>query len=220
VSRRQLTRKQHAFLQYLREQIDTREVWPTYREIVDHFGYRSPNSVTQNLQALAKKGFLKRDDGAYQLVDRPSRGEIAVNGILTGGALGELNEGSRAISLVSLFPSLAKAQVVRVDATGVEEGPLQNANFLFLGDGHYRDGDAVAVLSNGRLGLRRAFKEGATLRLEPHDGVGQSEMGSRYETPSMAQVLGRYAGHAGPGALVVDQSQQQVDADESTESVD
>ena len=59
MSRRQLTSKQHAFLQYVRSYIRDNDVWPTYREIVDFFDFRSPNSVTQNLQALHKKGFLR-----------------------------------------------------------------------------------------------------------------------------------------------------------------
>lgn len=69
MSRRHLTSKQHAFLEFLRDHIETRKIWPTYREIVDHFDYRSPNSVTQNLQALSRKGFLQRDRNGYQLVD-------------------------------------------------------------------------------------------------------------------------------------------------------
>ena len=73
MSRRQLTQKQHSFLEYLREHVETHKVWPTYREIADHFAYRSPNSVTQNLQALSRKGFLQRDRNGYALVESTSR---------------------------------------------------------------------------------------------------------------------------------------------------
>lgn len=53
-----LTRKQHDFFTFIVEYKKENEVWPTYREIADHFGYASPNSVTQNIQALLKKGYL------------------------------------------------------------------------------------------------------------------------------------------------------------------
>ena len=69
MSRKHLTSKQHSFLKYLKDYVKDNGVWPTYRELVDEFGYRSPNSVTQNLQALFKKGFLTRDDEGYQLSD-------------------------------------------------------------------------------------------------------------------------------------------------------
>ena len=53
-----LTRKQREFFDYIVEYKKENDIWPTYREIADHFGFRSPNSVTQNIQALLKKGFL------------------------------------------------------------------------------------------------------------------------------------------------------------------
>jgi repressor LexA len=68
MSRKKLTAKQHSFLQYIVESLHENGVWPTYRELVDHFDFRSPNSVTQNLQALHKKGYLRRDDSGYHLV--------------------------------------------------------------------------------------------------------------------------------------------------------
>ena len=61
MSRKHLTSKQHSFLQYLKDYVKENGVWPTYRELVDEFGYRSPNSVTQNLQALFKKGYLEKE---------------------------------------------------------------------------------------------------------------------------------------------------------------
>ena len=42
MSRRPLTSKQHEFFQLLHQRTQESGVWPTYREIVDHFGYRSP----------------------------------------------------------------------------------------------------------------------------------------------------------------------------------
>ena len=63
-----LTRKQQEFFNYIVEYKKEHDVWPTYREIAEHFDYRSPNSVTQNIQALLKKGFLiKRNDEEYDL---------------------------------------------------------------------------------------------------------------------------------------------------------
>ena len=70
MSRRSLTPKQRDFLGYVRSFLKRNGEWPTYRDIIDHFDFRSPNSVTQNLQALFKKGYLKRDEFGYELVDR------------------------------------------------------------------------------------------------------------------------------------------------------
>ena len=59
------------FLDYIITYRDENEIWPTYREIADRFGFNSPNSVTQNLQSLLKKGYLvKTDDNEYELHPR------------------------------------------------------------------------------------------------------------------------------------------------------
>ena len=63
-----LTRKQHEFFDYIVEYKKEYDIWPTYREIADHFGFKSPNSVTQNIQALLKKGYLvKGEEEDYDL---------------------------------------------------------------------------------------------------------------------------------------------------------
>ena len=54
MARRGLTQKQASFLDYLKDYVNEEGDWPTYREISDAFGFRSPNSVTQNLQADVK----------------------------------------------------------------------------------------------------------------------------------------------------------------------
>jgi repressor LexA len=73
MSRKHLTAKQHSFLKFLSNYVREHGVWPTYREMVDQFDYRSPNSVTQNLNALYKKGFLVREDEGYQFAAEPVR---------------------------------------------------------------------------------------------------------------------------------------------------
>src|SRR5690554_5610360 len=108
MSRKQLTSKQHSFLQFLAEHVRKKKVWPTYREIVDHFGYRSPNSVTQNLQALAKKGYLVRDQNGYRLLGQRSGlagGGFPVQGAVENGAY-EVSLSVDEVTLKDLFPEL------------------------------------------------------------------------------------------------------------------
>jgi hypothetical protein len=57
-----ITKKQYKMLEFIVE-----SSFPTYIEIQEKFGYKSPNSVTQNLKALVKKGYLHYDDEGYSL---------------------------------------------------------------------------------------------------------------------------------------------------------
>jgi repressor LexA len=54
-----LTSRQSAILQFIRDQFAVHQAMPTYREIGRAFGIKSPNGVAVNLQALAKKGFIE-----------------------------------------------------------------------------------------------------------------------------------------------------------------
>ena len=180
MSRRHLTQKQHQFLEYLRETVTDTKVWPTYREIVDHFGYRSPNSVTQNLQALAKKGFLRRDREGYHLVDRDGRdGSVGIRWSVSGGSLVPL-AGAERVTLQSLLRG-ERVHALRLESQTPRAEALQGARLVFVSaDDDPAQGDTVVVLHEGRVGLRRASADLET-----------------------SEILGLYVGHAGPHGLVL-----------------
>jgi repressor LexA len=178
MSRRQLTQKQHAFLEYLRDHVDQHKVWPTYREIADHFEYRSPNSVTQNLQALSRKGFLQRGRNGYALVEQTARdGSIRVRGALRGGRIEPAP--SDRLSLTSLFPDLSGLHAVELETGADRTAELGDARYVFVAEGDVAEGETAVVIDGGRLSI------GPTDELDPG-----------------AEVLGRYAGHAGPYGIV------------------
>jgi repressor LexA len=180
MSRRQLTQKQHAFLEFLREHVERHKVWPTYREIVEHFEYRSPNSVTQNLQALKRKGFLRRDRDGYSLVKvAADDGVIPVRGRVRSGRVEP--EADR-FSLTALFDDAESLYALRLDERTGRPAALEGADYLLVSDGAAAEGDVLAVVGGGRLALAPAGPGG-----EPEGDV---------------EVLGRYVGHAGPYGVV------------------
>jgi repressor LexA len=54
------TDRQQEILDFIREEQQTRGVTPSRAEIQDHFGFASPNAVTEHLKALERKGALHR----------------------------------------------------------------------------------------------------------------------------------------------------------------
>lgn len=199
MSRKQLTAKQHAFFQYLVQHISRHGVWPTYREIVDYFDYRSPNSVTQNLQALHKKGYLKRTDNGYELADAfrqaPAPAGIPVRGIIAAGRLQEAVEANLGtITLETLFPGLDRIFAIRVSGQSMQGAEIHDGDYVLLMDDDIPNGGIGAVLYNGETSLKRIYYDEGGLRLEPandayeaihiHPGVFEE-----------VRVLGRYVGH-------------------------
>jgi len=196
MSRRQLTAKQNAFLKYLSAYLEDHGIWPTYREIVDTFGYRSPNSVTQNLQALYKKGFLRRDEEGFQLVkDRSRRTGIPIKGIITAGVLQEaVEENLGTITLESLFPDFDRLFAIRVSGVSMIGADIHDGDYVLLMQEDVRNGDIGAVLYNGETTLKRIFYDENGLRLEAANPE-YDDIHIKPGTFEEVRVLGRYVGH-------------------------
>lgn len=56
----QITLKQTQFLEGIRHLAEVHSRFPNYREMMGYFGYKSPNSATQNLDALRAKGYIRK----------------------------------------------------------------------------------------------------------------------------------------------------------------
>ena len=199
---KQLTRKQKLFFEYIRDFYHDHGIWPTYREIADEFGFRSPNSVTQNLQALLKKGFLvKAEDGEYLLPEELSRQEsgddegIPVRGIIAAGYLQEAVEANLGkITLKHLLPGLDKMYALRVSGYSMRDVGVMDGDFVLLMDDDVKDGDIGAVLYNGETSLKRIFYGPNGLRLEPTNDAF-SDIDIEPDIFEEVRVLGRYVGH-------------------------
>ena len=198
MSRRNLTDKQREFIRYVRSYLREHGTWPTYREISDEFGFRSPNSVTQNLQALHKKGYLRRDEYGYQLAERESpetAGAIPIRGIIAAGSLQEAVEADLgSITLETLFPNLDRIYAIRVSGKSMIGEGIGDGDFVLLVDDDIPNGGIGAVLYDGETSLKRIYHEGNSIRLE----AANEEFKDIRISPDVFEevtVLGRYVGH-------------------------
>lgn len=57
---KKLTDKQAAILNYIKEYISSYGYPPIAKDIQSNFGYASQNSALEHLQAIEKKGYIKR----------------------------------------------------------------------------------------------------------------------------------------------------------------
>ncbi len=199
----QLTRKQKQFFDFIVDYKNEHDVWPTYREIADHFGYRSPNSVTQNIQALLKKEYLiKSDEEEYDLhpslagqYDKQQQNGIPVRGLIAAGYLQEAVEADLGkITLETLFPDLEKVFALRVSGESMIDAGINDGDFVLLTESEVRDGNIGAVLYNGETSLKRIYKNSNGLRLE----AANEQYEDIHITPDQfeeVQILGKYVGH-------------------------
>jgi repressor LexA len=205
---RQLTKKQLEFFHFIREYRKTNGIWPTYREIADQLDYKSPNSVTQNIKALIKKGVLRKSgeleyelaDDTYDRMDTVEDG-IPVRGVIAAGYLQEAVEANLGyITLQTLFPGLNKMFALRVSGMSMKNAGIYDGDFVLLADDDLNDGDIGAVLYNGETSLKRVYFDKNGLRLEP----ANEQFNDIVIEPDIfeeVRVLGKYVGHVNRSGL-------------------
>ena len=199
-----LTRKQQEFFSYIVDYKKEFDVWPTYREIADFFGYKSPNSVTQNIQALLKKGYLvKKNDEEYDLP--PDKQEafgstideagIPIRGLIAAGYLQEAVESDLgSITLNTLFPNLDKLFALRVSGFSMKDVDIYDGDFVLLMDTELQNGEIGAVLYNGETTLKKIFWDDNGLRLE----AANQAYDDIFISPDVfeeVRIIGKYIGH-------------------------
>lgn len=87
--RTELTEKQRQILDFIVERVSERGLPPTLREIAEEFGLQSVRSVQTHLDALAKKGFIRRlagkSRGIELIRERVRRPGIPIVGHISAG---------------------------------------------------------------------------------------------------------------------------------------
>ena len=198
----QLTRKQKQFFDFIVTYKEEYGIWPTYREIADKFRFKSPNSVTQNLQALLRKGYLvKTEEDEYELapefdtVDTSPGAGIPVRGLIAAGSLQEAVEANLgSITLEYLFPNIDKMFALRVSGASMKDADINDGDFVLLIDDDIKNGDIGAVLYNGETSLKQIYYGHNGLQLKP----ANEEYRDIIIEPDVfeeVRVLGKYVGH-------------------------
>lgn len=199
----QLTRKQKEFFDFIVDYKNEHDVWPTYREIAEEFNYKSPNSVTQNIQALLKKGYLiKGDSDEYDIhpdhegiLENRTGGGIPVRGLIAAGYLQEAVESDLGnITLETLFPNMDSMFALRVSGMSMKDAGIYDGDFVLLMDSDVKDGDIGAVLYNGETSLKKIYYDKNGLRLEPANEE-YSNITIEPDVFEEVRIIGKYIGH-------------------------
>ena len=85
----ELTAKQSAVLQYIKDFMELEGLPPSIRNIREHFGYNSNNAVVNHLAALEKKGTIRRKDFGHNPIEvvnfKPGKRLIPILGTIAAG---------------------------------------------------------------------------------------------------------------------------------------
>ena len=183
-----LTKKQTEVLDFIKQYISENGFSPSYREIADHFGLSSPATIHQHIQGLVEKGCVSVDeDGcarSIEVVDQkesePERSMPAVMlplaGIITAGEPIEAVEEREAMAIQSDFVvDSDNSYVLKVKGRSMIEDGIFDGDYVVIErNPSPKNGDVVvALLDNAYATLKRFYREGNQVRLQPANSTMQ-----------------------------------------------
>jgi repressor LexA len=177
-----LSPRQRAILEFIVAAIHQRGVAPSYREIGASLGIGSTNGVSDHIKALVKKGYIERvgDPGsprslrltpaATGIVEDEGIVGVPILGRIAAGVplLAEENyEGTLRLDAGMLPPGGKVFALVVTGESMIDDG-IHDGDYLFVRQQRQvRNGDIAVVLVDGEATVKRFYREGARLRLQP-----------------------------------------------------
>jgi repressor LexA len=168
----QLTKRQKAVYDFIRDKIRGRGYGPTVREIGQNFGISSPNGVMCHLKALEKKGFITREPNmsrAIQLTQEPveERG-LPLAGRIAAGVMHEAIEQTDRIDFGAMFDK-KNLFVLEVTGDSMIEAQISDGDYVVVKKQRTAHaGDmVVAMTEEGEATLKYWFPERNRIRLQP-----------------------------------------------------
>ena len=171
----QLTKKQKAVFQFIRDKISTRGYGPTVREIGDKFEIQSPNGVMCHLRALEKKGLISREPNrsrAIQISDDflESEAGLPLRGQVAAGLMHEAIEQDERIDFGSMFAKKSQF-VLEVTGDSMIEAHIEDGDYVVVTKQRTAQPGqmVVAMTEEGEATLKYWFPEKSKrrIRLQP-----------------------------------------------------
>lgn len=202
---RYLTERQRDILEFIREFQKNRGVAPTHREICDHFGFSSYGTVYKHLSLLEKKGLIRRDwnqKRGVELVEKeapaPARQsetsgvrELPLFGYIAAGRPLEVDVSDEMIAVPEHLTSRGENYVLKVRGDSmIDDGILDGDLVVIERRQEAYNGDMVVANVSGEVTLKRLYREGERVRLQP----ANSMMGPIYASARDVAVQGIVVG--------------------------
>jgi repressor LexA len=161
-----LTSRQQEILNFIRHRVTTRGGAPSLREIMDHFGFSSPATVSGHLDLLEKKGAIRREPGRMRNIilpgvpaPRPGMLEIPLFGMIPAGMpSGQEQEPDRCISIdpeAIRLPRNTRTFALQVRGDSMTGAGILDRDIVIMELAEPRHRDIVAALIDGETTLKR-----------------------------------------------------------------
>lgn len=170
---RAYTERQRAVLEAIRRSLEERGIAPTLEEIAEELGGTSRVTALAHLRALERKGAIRRrprESRAIEVLDpafAPTRGLPLLGAIAAGRPILEAQD-PQSISLEEYLGAREDCFLLRVQGDSMIEDHIANGDLVLVESRPVaRDGEMVVAVVDDEVTLKRYFREGSFVRLEP-----------------------------------------------------
>lgn len=178
----ELSPRQREILDFIVAEVTRTGVVPSYREIGASLGIDSTNAVSDHIKALIKKGYVERvgEPGRPRSLrlTEPATGFLSDDAITTVHMLGRIAagvpllaeenyEGSIRVDASMLPPGGRVFGLMVTGESMIEDGILDGDTLFVRQKDEARDGEIAVVMVDGEATVKRVYREGDRLRLQP-----------------------------------------------------
>lgn len=168
----QLTKRQRAVYEFIRDKIQNRGYGPTVREIGEKFKISSPNGVMCHLKALEKKGLITREPNMSRAIQLAARDDddkgLPLVGRVAAGVMHEAIEQHERIDFGDMF-SRKNQFVLEVSGDSMIEAQIADGDYVVVKKQKVATAGqmVVAQTDDGEATLKFWFPEKNRIRLQP-----------------------------------------------------
>lgn len=174
------TERQQQVFDFIQSYIDNNGYPPTLREICAHLGVSGTLSAMRHLDALEKKGYLKRDSGSRGIAltsPATASASLPVAGTVRAGALTPAVEDITGYISVDRMLLHGGKFFLRVLGDSMIDACICDGDLVLVRPQPIADNrDIVVAMVEGETTLKRFFRETDHIRLQP-------------ENPGMAAII-------------------------------
>ncbi len=169
-----LTKRQKEILEYLKDHIRRMGYAPSIMEICKQFKLSSPATVHKHLSHLEEKGLIRRQHNlsrSIELADEPASARRMEYPLLGNIVAGKPIEAVENRETISIFPDAGGKDVfvLRVNGNSMIDDQIQDGDYVIVEKRQSAENGEtiVALLDNERATLKRFYREGNRIRLQP-----------------------------------------------------
>ncbi len=167
-----LTKRQREIYEYLKDHIRSRGYAPSIAEIGKQFHLSSPATVHKHLAHLEEKGLIRKQQNLSRAIEIiPESGNTLSYHVLGEIAAGKPIEALDQLEVVDLLPDAGDKDVfvLRVKGNSMIEDHIQNGDYVIVERRNVAENGetVVALIDNDRVTLKRFYREGDRIRLQP-----------------------------------------------------